>query len=535
MARSADRLVPADAPEEVQTRVRETQRVPVFDPILGRPSTIEAEPKGTPRHRLVAIGDSLTHGFQSGAIFNTDLSYPAIIAKELGWFEDYRYPRYAGYGGLPLNVELLLRDLEQHFGSDVSASALPLALFRARQFMDDVEDYWERGPGRTAPQLSAYHHCLAVYGWDLGDALGKTAASCEELIKAPNDDALSQIVQNNGERAALRVYPHWSEPTRKMTLFEAAAELGKDHDDSTDCGVETLIVFLGANNALQAVTELRVSWSEDDFRDPEKKSDYTVWRPEHFKVELADVVKAVRAIKARHVIWCTVPHVTIAPIARGIGRKVAPGSRYFPYYCRPWVDDSRFTPTEDRHITGEEARAVDCAIDMYNDAIQRSVEEARDGADGAERDWYLLDIGGLLDRLASRRYITDPNAQPAWWTPYPLPPALKALDPVPDSRFLTSDGKGGRASGGLFSLDGVHPTTVTYGLIAQEMINVMRLAGVEFNHGRGAVRSDPITVDFDRLILRDSLIRQPPQNLTSNLDILGWADEALDWIKRTLL
>jgi hypothetical protein len=146
-----------------------------------------------------------------------------------------------------------------------------------------------------------------------------------------------------------------------------------------------------------------------------------------------------------------------------------------------------------------------------------------------------LDIAGLLDRLASRRYITDPNARPPWWTPYPLPPALKALDPVPDSRFLTSDGEGGRASGGLFSLDGVHPTTIAYGLIAQEMINVMRLAGVEFTHGNGAPRSDPVAVDFERLIRRDSLIRQPPQNLTPGLEILGWADETLDWVKRTLL
>jgi hypothetical protein len=530
---SADDLVPEDTPEEVRTRVVQDPRVPVFDPTLGRPVSIEA--MGKPRHRLVAIGDSLTHGFQSGAVFNTDISYPAIIAKELGWFEDYRYPRYGGLGGLPVNIELLLRDLEERFGSKVSAWELPLALFRARQFLDEVEDYWERGPGHTAPSLSAYNHCLAVYGWDLRDALGKTAASCEEALAAPNDDLLSQIVQNNGERAALRVYPHWSEPTKQMTFFTAATELGKDHDDSTDCGIETLIVFLGGNNALKAVTELRVVWSEDDFRDPEKKKAYTVWRPDHFKAELAEVADAVRAIEARHVIWCTVPHVTIAPIARGIGDKIAPGSRYFPYYCRPWVHDVDFSPTEDRHITGAQARAVDCVIDMYNDAIQQTVEQARDGADGAQRDWYLLDTAGLLDRLASRRYISDPNARPPWWTPYPLPPALNALDPVPDSRFLTSDGNGGRASGGLFSLDGVHPTTVAYGLIAQEMINVMRRAGVEFAHSSGALRSDPVTVDFDRLILRDSLVQQPPQNLTPGLDILGWADETLDWVRRTLV
>jgi hypothetical protein len=225
--------------------------------------------------------------------------------------------------------------------------------------------------------------------------------------------------------------------------------------------------------------------------------------------------------------------VTIAPIARGIGDKIEPGSRYFPYYSRPWVTDADFNPAQDPHITGPMARAVDYAIDMYNETIQQAVEQARSGKDGVTRDWYLLDVAGLLDRLASRRYITDPNARPAWWTPYPLPAPLTALDPVPDSRFLTSDGKG-RASGGLFSIDGVHPTTIGYGLIAQEMINIMRLAGVEFHYTNRALRSDPVTVDFERLILRDTLVRRPPQNLTPALDILGWADETLDWVKRTL-
>jgi len=86
----------------------------------------------------------------------------------------------------------------------------------------------------------------------------------------------------------------------------------------------------------------------------------------------------------------------------------------------------------------------------------------------------------------------------------------------------------------LFSLDGVHPTTIGYGVIAQEMINIMRSAGVEFRHGNGAPRPDPVTVDFERLILRDTLVRKPPQNLTSTLDILAWADGTLDWVKRTL-
>jgi hypothetical protein len=532
MANNTDHSVPSDTPDEVKQRALEEPRVPAFDPSLGRPVTVKA--KGAPPNRLVVIGDSLSHGFQSGAVFNTDISYPAIIAYELGWLDRYRYPRYPGDGGLPLNVELLLRELEASFGSSLSVWELPLALFRARGFMDEVEDYWERGPGRLAPDIAGYNHALAVYGWDLRDALSKTADTCEKALGTPNDDLINQIVENNSERAALRVYPHWSKETRAMTLFQAAAALGADHDKSTECGIETLIVFLGANNALASVTDLRVEWSGSNFRDFRKNGGYTVWRPEHFKAEFAEVVDAVKSIGARHVIWCNVPHVTIAPIARGVGDKMATGSRYFPYYTRPWVKDSAFDARQDKNITGEQARAVDYAIDMYNETIQEAVEQARDGTDGTKRDWYLLDIAGLLDRLAARRYISDPNARPSWWTPYPLPPALAALTPLPDSRFLTSDGKGGRATGGLFSLDGVHPTTIGYGVIAQEMINIMRSAGVEFRHGNGALRPDPVTVDFERLILRDTLVRKPPQNLTSTLDILAWADGTLDWVKRTL-
>ncbi len=218
------------------------------------------------------------------------------------------------------------------------------------------------------------------------------------------------------------------------------------------------------------------------------------------------------------------------PIARGVGRKVTPGSRYFPFYTRPWIKDVDFDRIRDRHITGAQACAVDTAIDQYNAGIEDHVRQGRQEG----LDWFLLDVAGLLDRLASRRFIEDPNARPDWWTPYPLPPTLSALRPVPDSRFLTSDGRGGRASGGLFSLDGVHPTTVAYGLIAQEMINIMRIANVEFFQGSGALRTDPVTVDFNRLVLRDTLLLHPPGNLTSTLDIMGWADEHLGWVKRAL-
>ena len=518
------RMLDPDTPEEVE--VTDTPREPVTDPTLG--IHVDVEREGTPVNRLVTIGDSLTHGFQSLAIFNTDISWPMIVAHEMGWARHFRYPTYFGYGGLPLNLEFLIRELEGRFGDRIDPLEMPFAVYRARQFMDDVENYWERGPGSQVPNLKGINHNLSVYGWDLRDALVTTSRVLEDRLVEPRDNAFKQIVENAQERAGLRVLKSAKdEDDNPLTSFQAAAQLGREgtHEKPGEGhGVETLVVILGANNALGCVVQLKVLWSGDDYDDPDEKLNYTVWRPSHFKAELDRVVAEIRKVGARHVILGTVPHVTIAPVARGVSTRVRRDSRYYPYYTRPWIPDDEFDPKNDPNLTGQQARAVDSAIDMYNDAIAKAVEDARN--DGL--DWYLFEMAGLLDRLASRRYIENPLAQPEWWTRYELPPELRALPQTPDSRFFAS-GPDGRAQGGLFSLDGVHPTTIGYGIMAQEIINIMQRAGVPFYLGDERTRRNgPVRVDFGRLISRDSLISSPPRSITSDLKLIGWIDDVLD-------
>ena len=55
-----------------------------------------------------------------------------------------------------------------------------------------------------------------------------------------------------------------------------------------------------------------------------------------------------------------------------------PQSRYFPFYTRPWITDEDFDPKRDPHITGDEARAIDSAIDAYNETMIDSVAAARE-------------------------------------------------------------------------------------------------------------------------------------------------------------
>src|SRR6202453_2466927 len=443
----------------------------------------------------------------------------------MGWYESFRFPTYHGFGGLPLNLEFLARDLEAKFSSTLPIWDLPLAYFAIRNHLAQAENWWEHGGGSVEPNFKYIMDNLSVYGWDLRDALSLTAEVARKRIKAPKDNFFAPLISNANERAALRVLPNDAARSSLSTL-DAAIELGKEGD-----GIDTLVVMLGANNALRTVTELKVSWSEfPAYQDLDAKDSFTIWNPDHFQAELALVEAKVKSIRAQHVIWATVPHVTIAPVARGIGRKVRQGSRYFPFYTRPWISDLDFDPSEDPHITENQARAIDSAIDQYNDAITDVVRRARSA--NPPRDWYLFDMAGMLDRLASRRYLADPAARPSWWTPYTLPPELTALSPVPDSRFFSA-GPNGRLTVGLFALDGVHPTTIAYGLVAQELVDIMEIAGVQFYSPNGTKkRTSPIHIDFGRLITLDTLISHPLASIGSDLKLIGWLNERLDVVKR---
>ncbi len=515
-------------PEGVE--ITRTARTPEWRSDVG--VEVAVERRGRPRHRLVTIGDSLTHGFQSGAIFNTDLSYPALIARGLGWYKEFRRPQYPGFGGIPFNIELIVRMLEERFGDRTSAWELPGALFHLRQHLAEAEDWWDDGPGSRLPPRAAINHNLGIYGWDLRDALSRTADTAHESERTRRGAAIVPLVRNADRIAAARVLDSArDEAGGALTPFQAAEKLSRDgtDEDPEGDGIETLIVFLGANNALGSVVSLKVRWSDEGYDDLKQKADYNVWQPEHFAAEWAQVVGEVRKIRARHVIFGTVPHVTIAPVARGVGGKVEKGSRYFRWYTRPWISDKDFDPVEDPRLTADEARAIDSAIDMYNHTIVASVKAEREKG----RDWRVLDIAGLLDRLASRRYIDDPDAKkPDWWTPYDLPDELARLTPVPDSRFFVS-GPDGRERGGLFSLDGIHATTIAYGLMAQDFIRVMQEAGVEFMRRDGSTpREGEVRVDWNWLIPLDSLINTPPRSLGANVKLVGWLDQKLDVLQR---
>jgi hypothetical protein len=61
--------------------------------------------------------------------------------------------------------------------------------------------------------------------------------------------------------------------------------------------------------------------------------------------------------------------------------------------------------------------------------------------------------------------------------------------------------------GGLFGLDGAHPTTIGYGIIAHEMLKVMQAAGVP--------KADPEALPWRAIVDADELVNEPPAILSS--------------------
>jgi hypothetical protein len=496
----AEYLDPGTPPEVVVTdQIRplitdSTLGVPLGVPGPGVPSVPDP-----PRHQLVTVGDSLTHGMSSGAVFHTDLSWPALVARSLG--ADLVVPAYGGpLDGLPLNLEKLLRDLQSKFGDTLNLLEMIQLPAELHRLADANEDYWERGDGSRPPRTDRRYENVAIYGWDVRDCLSSTTARALARIAShpPHDDLLGAKPDNDNDIAAASVLAPFS---------SAAAQIDAAASHGHDGGIGTLVVALGANNALRSVVRKSVVWSGPQFQDLDHKGAYTVWNPVHFLAEYAELVRQLLPVPARRVLLATVPHVTVAPIATGVnpanpGKKWREGSRYFPYYTDPWIAENDFRPDKHRHITHQQARAIDSAIDQYNDTIQDHVRRAR--ADG--RDWHLVDLCGILDGVAYRRYLADAAASTAQqgWQPYPLPAPIADLD----TRFYRSD-ETGRLQGGLFGLDAVHPTTAGYGLIGQAVLDVLNTAGIT---------SPPI--DFTQLLAQDTLNSSPPALFTRIFTLL---------------
>jgi hypothetical protein len=427
--------------------------------------------------KLVAVGDSLVQGSMSLATTHPDRSFPAIVARCLGLgAADFPTPDFSGEGGLPFNLEWMARRLEQDFGPHIHGLEWVAAAVHIARYLDDVEDYWERGPG-SQPTADALHHNAGVWSFQVCDAYTTTPRACDRGIG--------------------RDRPEWLEPPAHGRLRTARrvinpARLGGRQDDTQlsiarrikarDGGIDNLIALIGANNCLRAVWDLEIR--ETGPHSPGPGTACTLWTESAFAEEYGKLAAELAGLGAGHVYVGTVPHVSGLPVSRGLmrgGGPLPPGRTYYDLYTRVWLEEGRFDERRDPHLTGDQMRRIDDRIDAYNGVIR-----ARAAAHG----FHVVDLAALIDALDWHRHHGAP--------PFPLPAAIADLD----SRFFEIDAHGARTQGGLVSLDGLHPTTCGYGLFAQAFVDAIR-------------PFEPAIADVDFAALRasDTLVSAPPRTI----------------------
>ncbi len=470
---------------------------------------------------LVAIGDSLSHGVTSGGICRTDIAYPALIARCLGEpdLNQFKRPDFTGEGGLPLNIEQLLRLLVDKFGNKIDFFEIPRALLAVQNKLDRVEDFWERGEGTRASDTGPLHHNLGVLGFQLGDFDTLTDAVCRRVLqKKPRNNLLQQLPELAMYRATRRTLnPSLDNNFEWHSQFTAAREVAR-----TQNGIENLIFWLGSNNCLGTVISLKINWSKpQDIDNLAYERSCNLWQPEHFRKILNRIVPQIRAINATNVFLATIPHVTIPPVSRGItpgrtGTDALTADGYYEFYTHFWIWDDEFSknPEQYPHLVGAEAKLIDSVIDQYNQAI-------KDVADA--EGFHVVDLCEKLDQLAFRRrggQVTYPFPEKlidALQT-NGLPHRISALGrPLLDTRYIrltpNDTNEENRHRGGLIGLDGFHPTPVCYGLIADEFLLKMNDIGVAINRPQNW---------WNDIVRSDGLLMEPPKNLEHLENTLGF-------------
>lgn len=454
--------------------------------------------------KLFTIGDSLAQGFRSGAAARTDQCFSTLTARALGVpAAAYSYPRWPHHG-LPVDLEAVMRRLLTDYGRDISGLEWLGVLGSVNALLESSEAFYERGEGKeTVPYPGAsFFHNVAVRGFTAADAWLVTPQLCLDAIAnaAGRGDGFLQGPNAPFFRTALKVLnPALENRRMNMSQLDWLAEHAQGE------GVENLVLWLGPNNALETVVRLSIKLTPNV---PERRphtlsfaeraaQHWTLWHPADFAAEYAELLRRVHTIQKTNaspdwrVFIATVPLVTIAPVAKGVGEKTnVNGDVYFKYYTYFPFDEQHAMETPQR-LTMQQAMFIDDCIRSYNAHIKRMVADLNRTLD--RQRYFIVDLADALDQMAWKRNDGNPS--------YQFPAHFRHLYPPVNTKYYHADQLGRLTQGGLFSLDGVHPTAIGHGLIAWEFLKVMETAGV-------AVDADK-ALDWPAICASDDLYSQP--------------------------
>ncbi len=453
------------------------------------------------------MGDSMAQGFKNGGIYRTDLSFPALLARSMGESDKFDIPSFSAQAGIPINIEVLIRGLAEKFGDEITLSNSISVASDMYRTLSRIKSYWE-GHLKTlqVDQPSPYHN-QAIWGFSISDTMLIHDRYCRDYITGNKPSySVFNVLPDHAMyiTARLVLNPSFDEKREVHTMVDNVNGIQQDG------GIENLIVCIGHNNIVGAVTKLKLDFSEEsDVNTYFANRTCTVFRPEHFQRELRLLYKKISVMNIRNVFVPTIPYVTIPPAIRGVNEdRSEPTGGYFDYYARFWIWDEDFDPEKHPHLTRSDAILLDQVVDQYNEIIRKLAYEfgfnvvpvhRYVSAAARRRQGKLIiqpfpdDFLYALKSNEKTNYLLNENGQPRISTDY--------------LRLDEETGKIDR--GGIFSLDGLHPSTIGYGLIANIYKMHMEKHGVKFEK----------PIDWNYVIENETLITDPPP-LMHNLRLL---------------
>jgi len=482
--------------------------------------------------RLLTIGDSLSQGVMSYSTARTDLCYSTLIAQKMGLSTgstnayQYYYPEWK-YGGMPFCLEKTMRKLNKCYGNDIRNIEWLFALKTINDEIDICEEYYERGEGsikHPAPGGIQYYNNISIRGFDIADSWLVTPELCKKEIK--NDfkgskDYTFGAVNKHFYRNALRIL----DPSQTGENFSQIDWLNY-HATNGD-GLENLILWLGNNNALGAILKFQINPTKNDPNDrPHNLTHserfnrgYNLWHPDDFKEEYKALLDKVDAIMQNNkskdwkVFIGTIPYVTIVPFAKGVGKseKISGMGTYYKYYTYfPFEED--FAVKTGYHLAMQDAIHIDTCIKEYNKIINDLVT----GLNSSHKTtrYFIVDTCKTLSEMAYKRNDCNPT--------YKYPPFFDFIYPKVNTKYYHADQNGRLKQGGIFSLDGVHPSAIGQGIIAHEFLSVMQNEGISLLDNKG--------INWCEVFESDTLYNNP----ITNMQEIYQHEKLADFIVKTI-
>jgi len=465
--------------------------------------------------KLFTIGDSISQGFMNGAAARTDQSFSTLLATAMGLkpdsqkqdSTDYYYPEWKK-GGLPANIEDIFRHINRCYGSEIRGLEWLTTLHNLNRIIDKSEDYYERGEGRAENKYHGncpYFHNVSSWSYEIADSWLVTPQTCMEVIEKqkPIDggDGWLAIANAAFYRSALKVLsPNLDHNFSQLDWLKYHAQ---------NEGIENLILLLGSNNAIKTIVNLKTTQTPGNpnisphqmSHLERRKYNWTLWHPTDFKNEYTELLNRVDSIMSQYnkfktwkVFIGTIPYLTLVPLLKGIGPSVKLGKQgnYFKYYTYVPFEES-FALKKRIYLNLHRALYIDDCVNEYNRIIKDLIRQKNEDymEESHHTPYSIVDVSEAFKRMDWRRNGGNPD--------YQYPPNVENHSPHINSKYYHADAEGNPQAGGLFSLDGVHPSIVGQGLIAYEFMKVMKDAHVQFH----------TPLNWEEIINNDTLLQSP--------------------------